>query len=100
MSLPDVVHQFQKGKVVPDEPNEIRQEDHDSSEGSQPYPTSLEYAALRGRYYTNEHTKRKEDHRVFVFQTESNKNTKPQPVALIAAVHAAHDAIGAAHPEE
>ena len=100
MRLPDVVHQFEKRKVVANQPDQIGQKNQERDGGADPKLLRDQKSALAGQDecdYDGENEKR---YPVLGFHSETDQNPEPDPVTRIVAVDRTDDAPDAARPNE
>ncbi len=97
---PDVVHQFEEGKIVADQPDQVWEKNQERAKGSDPDPGVRKKTPLRCQEERDENSHGEKGGAVFVFHPEPDENTKPKPVARFAVIDRANNAPGASEPDE
>ena len=94
----NVVHQFEKGPVVVDVPQQIGEEDQKGCAAADPDPPIEENAALSGEQKTGDHAESEESDGILFLQPDAGHHAEPEPIKR-AALDGEDGKISATHPQ-
>ena len=100
MSAANIVHQFEERKIVARHPDEVRQKNQERAESAEPDPFAGEEPALPREQQRAGNRKREKGRAIFVFHSDPDEDTEPEPVAGLVTVDRAHDAPRAREPDQ
>jgi len=99
----DVVHQFDKGPVIVNVPEQVGEENQECGEAAEPDPGIEEDAALRSEQKADDDAEAEDGDGVFFLQAEAGDYAEPQPIARGIFSSGTFDGedreVSAAHPE-